>query len=389
MKRVLIARECSYDGSYIVGTHQYAQFFLKDGWEVFWLGGPWNFAWLLGDLIKPPHHFHRSLQHIRSWQDGVKQIGLGFYSYSTFSLFDYRNLPIVKAPWFLKNLLKFTFPSLRQVLKKSDWHKVDLLWLSNLKTTLGIYEIINAECIVYHVTDDYNQFPSVPPSFYKLEEEFVRNRASIILAASHEVFKKMKVWNDNTYYLPNGVDISRFSKRLPSPDEYASIPRPRIIYVGALEHWFDLKLTYEVACNLKDYSFILIGHPRIDMHELDSLPNVYSLGRKDYDEVPKYLQHSDVGIIPFQINDLTHSISPIKLYEYFAAGLPVVSVRLKEVEHLNSPAYLACNPNEFSIYVQLAVANRKVEECYEFARINTWEARYIRLKEIRQNYLAL
>jgi hypothetical protein len=75
---------------------------------------------------------------------------------------------------------------------------------------------------------------------------------------------------------------------------------------------------------------VLIGDSTIDLASYRALANMHFLGRKSYAELPAYCKEFDVGLIPFKINELTKAVNPIKLREYLAAGLPVVSTRLPE-----------------------------------------------------------
>jgi glycosyltransferase involved in cell wall biosynthesis len=101
-----------------------------------------------------------------------------------------------------------------------------------------------------------------------------------------------------------------------------------IIYIGALwGDWFDWELLDRLAVALPHYAFVLIG----DYHGECERPrsNIHFLGLKDRDTLPAYLAYSDVAIIPWKVNEITHSTSPIKLFEYIAMGLPVVSTDFK------------------------------------------------------------
>ena len=78
--------------------------------------------------------------------------------------------------------------------------------------------------------------------------------------------------------------------------------------------------------------------------------NLFILGSRPYDELPGYLQHAGVGLIPFDVanhRNLVRSIHPLKLYEYLASGLPVVAVEWEELQNLRSPATLTNNREHF------------------------------------------
>src|SRR4029450_5691509 len=79
------------------------------------------------------------------------------------------------------------------------------------------------------------------------------------------------------------------------------------------------------------YSFVVIGSAKTDMSAVEGKPNVFVLGQRAYAELPAYSRAFQAAIVPFRMTELTHSVNPIKLREYAAAGLPVVSSPLPEV----------------------------------------------------------
>ncbi len=151
--------------------------------------------------------------------------------------------------------------------------------------------------------------------------------------------------------LRNGVDASHFQDARPLPGQ-----PPAAGYVGALEDWFDVDCLEEAARANPDYRFVLVG--RVDhapVERLRSLANVDFAGEVSYDRLPELCASFQVGLIPFRINALTLATNPIKLYEYFSCGMPVVSTALPEVERMGDLAYVARSPEEFAAKVRQAM----------------------------------
>jgi glycosyltransferase involved in cell wall biosynthesis len=189
-------------------------------------------------------------------------------------------------------------------------------------------------------------------------------------------------------YLPNAVEFERFALEAgeppPADEALAAVRaagRPIAGYYGALARWFDYGLLDEVARARADWSFLLIG-PDLDGslagQPLLERSNVTWLGVRPYEALPRYLRCFDVATIPFRIDDITRATSPLKLFEYFAAGRPVVTTPLPECAAF-SEVRVAAGPEEFARALDAARA-----EAHEagararrraVARANTWDAR--------------
>jgi hypothetical protein len=159
-----------------------------------------------------------------------------------------------------------------------------------------------------------------------------------------------KGWNPNTILVTHGVDYEHFSRAvredLPCPPDIADIPHPRLGFFGLIRDWVDLDLLAEVARKRPDWHIVMIGDAdsTVDLAPYRALPNMHFLGRRPYADLPAYCKAFDVGLIPFKINELTKAVNPIKLREYLAAGLPVVSTPLPEVRLCDALVSLADDP---------------------------------------------
>jgi glycosyltransferase involved in cell wall biosynthesis len=105
-----------------------------------------------------------------------------------------------------------------------------------------------------------------------------------------------------------------------------------------------------------EWTFVLIGPVDTDVSLLSSLPNVLLTGRRPYSELPAYLGSFDIAVIPFKINSLTTGVNPVKLYEYLAAGRPVVSSDLPEVRVFRPQVAIANSNADFVIRLEEELA---------------------------------
>ena len=193
------------------------------------------------------------------------------------------------------------------------------------------------EKVLYYCVDDHAAFSGYNKAQVLRDEETLCRRSDLVVTTSMALQEAKAPWNPNTILVPHGVDYEHFSRAvtedLPCPRDLENIPRPRLGFFGLIRDWVDVGLLAEVAKKRKDWHFVLIGDAdsSVDLSRYRRNPNLHFLGRRPYETLPAYCRHFDAGLIPFKVNELTHAVNPIKLREYLAAGLPVVSTPMPEV----------------------------------------------------------
>jgi len=131
----------------------------------------------------------------------------------------------------------------------------------------------------------------------------------------------------------------------------------------------------EVAKHFSSGSMVVLGKATTDISVLESLPNVHVLGRKPYADLPAYCKGFDVALMPFRINELTLNSNPLKVREYLAAGLPVVSSPIPEVEVLGV-CRIANGPKETIAEIEAALREPGPSIARsEAVRNESWESR--------------
>jgi glycosyltransferase involved in cell wall biosynthesis len=191
--------------------------------------------------------------------------------------------------------------------------------------------------VVYHCVDDMAAQPGIDgPSFRAAEGRFAR-RADLVLASSPKLRERLRALAVNVLYAPNVADTAHFARALrdePIDAALGALPEPRIVFTGAVvASKLDMPLIASLARLRPQWSFVLVGpvgpgDPRTDVSELAASPNVHLLGARAYAELPSVLRGAAAGLIPYAINELTTGIFPMKVYEYLAAGLPVLATPL-------------------------------------------------------------
>ena len=148
--------------------------------------------------------------------------------------------------------------------------------------------------------------------------------------------------------VPNGVDVDLFSR--PSSDLPKGLPEgPFAVYVGVIEGRIDTELLSEVA-RTSPLPIVVAGAGDASILAALRSQGVICLGKVDHAQVPGLLQRAAVGLIPHRVTDLTQSMDPLKLLEYLAAGLPVVSTRVAGAE-ISDNVVTADNAAEFAAAV--------------------------------------
>jgi GT2 family glycosyltransferase len=240
--------------------------------------------------------------------------------------------------------------------------------------------------LVYDVIDHPDVFP-YPKTLLRKNHERALREAAAVFAVSRPLLEAARASRPDAVYLPNGVEAERFA----APPDPAAVPdrlarmsaagRPVAGYVGALARWVDAELLEDLARQRPDWDFCLVGEALDESFaalEKLALANLFFLGARPYASIPSILSAFDVGLIPFRLGPEGSNASPIKLYEYLAAGLPVISTPIPECEAVPEVS-VGRNARAFSDLLDRAAGSRRSPEfrarALARARENDWSRR--------------
>ena len=268
-----------------------------------------------------------------------------------------------------------------------------------LASNVSFFKDQNPQLLIYDVLDH----PAIHNNELYLEQhQEMLDLASIIITSSEILFEKYKdrYRDKSVRYVPNAVTIEDFSKKQTRgmPKDFPKCSGKKVIgYYGAISDWFDYQLIEKIASIFdKNAQVILIGPCRDNFPEkeklselLQSHENISYLGEKAYHELCFYGSFFDVSMIPFIINDVTLSCSPVKLFEYMAIGAPIVTTDLPECRKYKS-AMVAKNHDAFIDLINKALNLTKKDKYFHNmkreAKENTWDVRAeVIIKAINEN----
>ena len=232
----------------------------------------------------------------------------------------------------------------------------------------------------YDANDDHLAFPDNPQWLKDYLDRYL-SKVDLVFSVSRELARTLKVPPGvRMVELGNGVEFSHFAA--PCHETPALLKRlkgPILGYAGAMD-WLDTSLLAATACAWPECQIVLLG-PAYErawwkkQEAINSLPNVTYFGKIEYSELPAWVQRFDLALMPLLSGNLKRVSHPNKLYEYAAAGVPVLSMNYcSAVERARDVVHVAVSQEEFVGMVPEALADRRREERQAFARKHSWDA---------------
>ncbi|EJT5925518.1 glycosyltransferase family 1 protein [Clostridium perfringens] len=314
------------------------------------------------------------------------------YFYRTSEQFDphVKTVEKLKDRLYLVNMANFALQNaMFDLLKEYKGHK----FLSLYSTDVYLDEkyikekyIDNGFKIIYEYIDELSDEISghLPDFVYDRHKNIIEDKSNIAVGSADKLIEEIEEirGKENVAMITNGVQYDHWQYRSDEVPEklkdIVSKGNPIIGYFGALAKWFDYELLKKVAKERPNYEIVLIGFlydNSFKDSKIDELENVNYLGIVDYKELNQYSQYFTISTIPFLLNDITESTSPVKLFEYMAMGHPIVTTDMRECRKYKS-VLIGKSHEDFIEKLDFALTLDKKDEYYNYlkeeALANTW-----------------
>ena len=322
------------------------------------------------------------------WRERVTQVRPNLYVY--------HNLPY--APISGRFPLRELTADLRRHSLRRQMHRLGMsqpiLWLCRpeMSDLIGQW---GEKLVLYHVVDEYSAYEGVADrEAVRRREQELLQRADVVITTAPALYERKRPFNHHTYLVPNAVHYEAFAEVMrqdePPPADVASLPRPLIGYVGAVNAKLDLRYFSAVAEAYPAASVIIVGPLSVpaedpELRRLRVMSNVHFLGQKPVELVPHYIKALDVCLLPYRLNEWTRNISSLKLYEYMACEKPVVASDVPAARQYAELVHIVGGPAEAVPAVAQALADHPEDirrRQRQLAQENTWRRRAETISDI-------
>ncbi len=270
---------------------------------------------------------------------------------------------------------------INEILKSAGSVVLSISWTKN-KIFL---DKIRHDYFVYEYIDEISIFDGYDEDMERDHVNMMKN-ADVTVCTATKLLNQAKGIAKNPILSPNAGDYQFFATARDAKISSLLVNKiekykVRLGYYGALAEWFDYNLVKEVATKHSDWLWILVGmdyDKTLGKSGILELDNVLYIPPQPYKLLPTFLRAFDIATIPFKLNEITLSTSPVKLFEYMAANKPILTSKMPECLKYKS-VFTYSNADDFADYVN-DILNKDSNDAYwnlleEEAKENTWDAR--------------
>ena len=283
------------------------------------------------------------------------------------------------------NLLRQQRKNINQAAALLDMDNKRIAWMTHPYHYL-YRGCANESAVVYECYDDltYNRSTGKSSRGTKLLELKLARKAHLNLATVDALYERLRTVNKNTKLIQNGVMFELFSRCrtgcIDVAPQIKNLPRPVVGMIGTLQKGYDFKLINRIIENKPTWSFVYVGDfassAKSNIARLVTYPQFHMFGWVPREELLKYLSGFDVAIVPFKTNDWSKTINPLKICEYFAAGIPVVATGIDAIYNYKACVDVCHSSHDFIKAIERVLngeSDDKIRKGIQIAKSLSWE----------------
>lgn len=285
-----------------------------------------------------------------------------------------------------------TLSVFKKIVKDNSENDKRVLWF----TYPGFSDLADAvkwDQVVYDCSDSWGSTwiqpkglkrvkPAILKKMIQLSEKRVAKSSQVRFASSRYLGDKIgRIAGRPVTTIENGVEFNDFANAAAA--KLKNIPSPRLGFVGGIKSKLDFELLYKLAITAPSVQIVLVGpippEKNVSLDKLLALQNVHGLGGVNYEEVPRYMTAMDAGLLPYKKIEYNQAVSPLKMFEYLAAGIPVVGIGVPTTEKYHQPGVYSYAKSDLEFIseclksIKLRKSESFIQERLKAAKKQDWE----------------
>ena len=292
------------------------------------------------------------------------------------------SVPLGRA-WNEQHLLR----QIKHALRHLNWSPTHL-WI-NQHEAVNLLEAEIAPRSIYDITDDWTKFSGNQSQL----EQTTKQDATLCKCSDHVIVCSQQLFDDKSklvdperlHLIPNGVHINHYetvtNASLPVHALAQNWTKPVFGYTGTIHgDRVDVNLIAAIAQAYPSATIAMVGPNLLegpDQQALNQFSNIVFTGAQSYSELPNIMRSFDVCMVPHLVTPFTESLNPIKLWEYLAAGKPIVSTNVAGFRDFPELLFVSQTQDDFkeNLSVALSADKSAPNDRQDVAKLHSWDSR--------------
>lgn len=332
-------------------------------------------------VVDTPRYRSRSRRPAARRGEAVSEVGPGIAAVR----YDFR-LP-APATWHMTRVAneRLALPGLRRrIFAALPAGPPPLVWVADPRAA-DVALRFARDLLIFDAIDDWSYLPGVDRRGVERGYHLLAESAGLTLAVNASLLARLRPQGLATV-LPNAIETGDWQRVLPDPDIFKGLPRPVVAYAGTLQERVDVGLLTAIARLAPEITLALIGPERSGFTIPSDAPrNLLVLPALPHARVPGVLLAADACMVPHRRTGIVETMDPLKIYEYLAAGRPVVSTMEPPYPPLRPFVRVAHDGSGFAAALREEIAaddDERRAERRAAVRDETWDARAARVLEL-------